>query len=72
VVKYSMPISSLIDVNRACHVCGTLLPPSLREEFCPVCTLQGALVAHLDREDGSSFLGRISEREPIEEIACGD
>jgi eukaryotic-like serine/threonine-protein kinase len=58
-------------VNRTCHVCGAPLPLSLREEFCPVCTLQGALVADADRQDASSFLGRIGEYELIEEIARG-
>lgn len=68
--KHSGGISSFTDVDRACQACGNLLPRSLREEFCPVCTLTGAL-----RVDNStsrlSLLGRVGDYELFEEIARG-
>ena len=70
-MKSFATISSSSDVNRACHVCGAPLPPPLREEFCPVCTLQGALTVDVDRPDASILLGQIGEYELIEEIARG-
>jgi WD40 repeat protein len=57
-------------VNHVCPSCGTALPEKVREAFCPVCTLQGAL--HLDPPISAvKLVGRIGDYELLEEIAHG-
>lgn len=49
-------------------MCGTLLPPAMRPEFCPVCTLQGALAP----ESGPPpSLHQVGDYELVEELARG-
>lgn len=58
-------------MGRTCPSCGTRLPPGRREEFCAVCTLQGALDLGFRNPLPPALLRRVGSYELIEEIARG-
>ena len=63
--------SSFQHVTATCVKCGAPLPPTLRAEFCPVCTLTGALAAPGEEGVVSDGLRRVGDYELIEEVARG-
>lgn len=63
--------SSFQHVTATCAQCGAPLPPTLRAEFCPVCTLTGALAAPGEEGVVSDGLRRVGDYELIEQVARG-
>ncbi|MBL9138158.1 MAG: protein kinase [Verrucomicrobiales bacterium] len=58
-------------MGRNCPSCGTALPPGRREEFCVVCTLQGALEIGRRNPQPPALLRQVGTYELIEEVARG-
>lgn len=60
-------------MNHVCPSCGTTLPEKVRQAFCPVCTLRGALQTDGPAEATAAirFVDRVGDYELIEEIAHG-
>ncbi|HAV62033.1 MAG TPA: serine/threonine protein kinase, partial [Verrucomicrobiales bacterium] len=56
----------LVSLN--CPTCGTSLPPAIRPEYCPVCTLQGALAPE---SVPPPVLHQVGDYELVEELARG-